>query len=372
MKILITGGHVTPALAFIEYTLAHHPNAKLVYVARQFSQPKLKQVSIETDLLSQLPVTITTIQAAKWTDFLSWKLPLVAWQFLVSLWQAAVILVKQKPTVILGFGGYISVPVCLMGKIMGVPFVLHEQASIPGQANKLLARFAYAYLVNNATSCPKNLDCQVVGQPIRPELLTSKQHTPSWLPSPSKPILLVTGGNQGSQIINQTIKQILPQLTQNWLVVHQTGKSTSLHNYMQELSEAKTKLNKVQQQRYFAMEWISPADLAWLLKHARAAISRAGANTLAELEAFQLAAIIIPLPHAIQNEQHINATHYLKTNPGILLPQNQLTPTNLLNTLKKLPKAKQKANINQVKNHNQVVLSKIFASVQEASHAKKH
>jgi len=144
-----------------------------------------------------------------------------------------------------------------------------------------------------------------------------------------KPLLFITGGNQGSGPINQTVAQIVPDLHLSFTIIHQTGP----------IDLPKFQHLQTSYPNYRPTNYIDLEDIGWVLHHAKIIISRAGANYCQEIATLQKTAIFIPLPQSQQNEQLKNALWVKKQLPHtIIIDQNNLTPVLLKNTILKLSK----------------------------------
>lgn len=330
MIIAIPGGHLTPALALIDHLATHHQDDQVVFFGRKFSQDILQQASQEADEIAKrsnahfvplaAPRQVRSIQ-----DLLA---------FVTGTVRAAIQLRQHHVDKVLSFGGYQALPVCLAAKMLGLPLVIHEQTRVIGKATKITAPWARAVALSYPDTqqlFPAKIQAKVhlTGNVFRKQLL-DKVSPPSWWNTTSKPVLFVTGGNQGSQAINQVIAQTLPELTKAWYVIHQTGNKTSEHDYLAELQEVQKTLPTTQQQSYYAQTWFSEQELAWLWPHTTVAIARAGANTVTEVALFGVPTIFIPLPSAYQDEQQKNIQPLVEANAAILLPQTELLPARLL------------------------------------------
>lgn len=358
MNILITGGHLTPALSFIDQIQAEKKD-KFFFVGRKYSQPKLKQVSHELEEIKKRKIDFFYLNAVRISELKSIFFIFALVKLLFSIGQASSVIKKTKPDVILSFGGYLALPVAIAGYLKKVPVITHEQTRSMGVANKMIAKFSSAVAISYSESKKEieHKNIVLTGNPIRKYLFDSVEK-PSWLDlDKSKPILYITGGNQGSRAINRFIGQIIEQLTVSWNVVHQCGNPTSENNYLAELEQKKAKLTKEHQLRYSIRNWISDQELAWIYQHADLVISRSGANSISELEAFALPAILIPLPNSYQNEQQINAEHFLKNNNGILLPEKDLTRDLLSASISQIMKKKR---INKSFKYNPTIVENIY------------
>lgn len=332
--ILISGGHITPALATIEYLQKEYPEIRIAFVGREYSQVKERQVAKERELSEELGIPFYSVKAAKFHRIQWWRNGEELLQFFPSLYQAWRILQKEQVQLFLSFGGYLAVPFAIVAKLTGRKVVTHEQTKTTGMANELIARFADKVAISYEESkrlFPKE-KVVLTGNPLRPSLFRTYTKAPTWLPESKKPILYITGGSQGSQTINNAVGQILPMLTEKFLVIHQCGQSQNQH-YLKNLTEIAEELPNNQRQNYVVREWIEEKEVSWIMQHAALAVSRSGANTTLEMTLRTLPAIFIPLPFSHNNEQLKNAEKLVDADAAVLLDQKDLTPEKLLQTI---------------------------------------
>ena len=260
-------------------------------------------------------------------------------QFVSSIFQAYLIVAKQKPDVFLSFGGYMAVPLAIAAWMQQIPVVTHEQTRAVGVSNQFISRFAKKIAISHQDSkkffpAAKTI---LTGNLIRKQLTSPSILKPSWMTSNSSlPLLYITGGSQGSEIINTSISQMLPRLLKDWQIIHQCGAASSKRSYFSELQNRRKSLTKPQQSRYVIREWILESELAWIYKNATAVISRAGANTTQELSLNCIPSILIPLPFSHHQEQLLNAEALAKEKCAIVIPQKSLTTESLLTALETL------------------------------------
>lgn len=364
-KILITGGHLTPALAFIDYCQAHSVDFEFVFAGRKFAQLDNQQESWEKSEVEKRHIRFIDFFAVKTGNF-------SCRDFFFSFSQAVAILKKEKIDLVLSFGGYLALPFALAANDKKIPVVTHEQTCVLGRANRLIAALS-KYL---AVSFPHTTmlfarKTVVTGNPLRSALFESQKAPPTWLKTKSDlPILYISGGSQGCKIINDTLRPLLPTLSQKYLIIHQVGRSSSRR---QPLAEITTWLQtsagqKVNQANYFPREFFSASDLAYIYPRARLALARAGANTVAELSAFAVPTLYIPLPFANYQEQAKNAHFLVTQNAAMVLPQKKLNQANLLSALQDLDDQSQtlRANLLPLASANQDAAQKLFALVKRA------
>ena len=242
---------------------------------------------------------------------------MLPFNLLKGFWQAGREIRKVKPDVVLGFGGFITFPGGMMAALSGIPVVLHEQNSVAGLANKVLARFAKRIL----TGFPDVLKGgEWVGNPVRAEI--AKLPAPAQrLAGRSGPLhLLVVGGSLGAQALNEALPPALAQISaaERPEVMHQSGeKHIEGLKAVYARAEVEGKLLPFIEDMAAAYDW---ADLV---------ICRAGALTIAELAAAGVASVLVPFPHAVDDHQTGNARFLAQVGAAVLLPQGELNPDTL-------------------------------------------
>lgn len=298
-KIVLTGSHLTPALAL---------QAKLESHSWQIINLKIKSPKFNRHqpILSSLSLI---------------KLPL-------SVFHACQSLLRIKPKLVVSFGGHAAFPVCLAAKLLNLPLIIHEQTFGAGLTSRLTALMADKVAISWPSSRPYFPQKKVVltGNPIRRELLE--------LESSGLESIYITGGHHGSKIINATVAEILPELLKQFTVYHQFGLAQSEPAFKQQL--------QFKHPRYILKRWFGMPQLAKILKQADLVISRSGVNTITELAYLHLPAVLIPLTTAQKNEQITNAKFLQSLGLAIILPQSELNPARLLQSietaLKQLPR----------------------------------
>lgn len=302
-KIVLTGSHLTPALA-LEAKLKSK-GWEVVYLI--IKSPKFSR---HQPIISSLSLI---------------KLPF-------SLFQALKRLSSIKPKLVVSFGGYAALPVCLAAKLLRLPLIIHEQTLASGLTSKITAliadKVAISWPSSRAFFPQKKI--VLVGNPIRQEILAVKSLKTK---SHSRPIIYITGGHQGSKIINAAVAEILPRLLEKFTVYHQFGLAQS--------DLALKNQSGFKHPRYILKRWFSGKELAAILYRTALAVSRSGINTTTELAYLHLPAVLIPLTTAQKNEQITNAQFLKSLGLALILPQSKLNPANLLQAinrgLKQLP-----------------------------------
>lgn len=335
MKIFLTGAHLTPALAMIDYIQANYPKDRLVFLGRLYSQERLKQKAVEQLEIKKRGVKFIPFEAVKFVNSSLIDLILAIFTFPGTIGRARKILRQERPDVLLSFGSYLAVPFVLAAKSLKIPVVTHEQTIAMGKANQFIANLADKVAISfpQTSQYLKKDNFYLTGNPIRQAIFKKNLKKPDYLPSKINKIILIMGGNQGSFVINNLVKLVLKDLLQDFTVIHQCGRANSLKNYPAELSKIKSTLPKKLQDRYFIRQWIEEEELFWLYQNADLVVSRAGANTVLELCLAQLPSILIPLPNTHNNEQVLNAQMMVKAGGAIIIDQKKLTGKTLLNSI---------------------------------------
>lgn len=351
MKIFLTGAHLTPALAMIDYVQARHPKDQLVFLGRLYSQERLKQKAVEELEIKKRGVKFIPFEAVRFVNSSFFDLLLALFTFPNTVKKARQILSKERPDVLLSFGSYLAVPFTLAAKSLKIPIVTHEQTIAMGKANQFIANLADKVAISfpQTRQYLKKDNYYLTGNPVRQSLFKKNLKRPDYLGNKLENFILVMGGNQGSFVINNLLKLVLQDLLENFTVIHQCGRANSLKNYPAELSKIKASLPKKMQDRYFIREWMGEEELSWFYQKADFAISRAGANTILELCIVALPAILIPLPKTHNNEQLLNAQMMEKAGGAIIINQKNLKAADFLLKIEEMKKHRKEMRKNLTK-----------------------
>jgi len=350
----MSGAHLTPALAMIDFIKSNHKEHELIFVGRLYSQEKLAQKAVEKDEVEKRGVKFIPFSAAKFVNHSFFNQLANFLTFPKTVQAARKILQAEKIDLFLSFGSYLAVPFALAAKSLDITIVTHEQTVVMGKANQFIATLAdqVAISYQETKQYLKRKDLVLTGNPVRERLFAKDLQRPAWLPKEAKNLLLIMGGNQGSFVINDLIKANLKELLQNYTIIHQCGRANKLKNSFSELTKIKNQLPKDLQDKYLIQEWIEGEDLFWIYQHAKFAISRSGANAVLELSLAPLPAILIPLPGTYQNEQLANALMMQKVNGALLLKQEHLDNITLLDSIAHLEKNYKEMRESLAKNNN--------------------
>ena len=242
----------------------------------------------------------------------------------VALWQSAVALFRCRPDVVLGMGGYITFPGGVMSVLLRRPLVIHEQNSIAGLSNRVLARAAQRVLSGFPAVLPKAIWC---GNPVRGAVAALPEPRQRYMARTGNLNVLVLGGSLGAKAINEIMPQALALLPENRRpsVTHQTGKQH--FGTVQQLYRQVGVHADIQPFLDDMAQHYAKADLV---------ICRAGALTIAELAAAGVASILVPFPFAVDDHQTHNARFLSDRGAAILLPQSDLSAEKLAQLLGEL------------------------------------
>lgn len=306
-----TGGHVFPALAVAQWLIEKGWDVSWLGTHKGLESKVVPEQGIEIDWLSVAGVRGKGLLSKMGSGF----------KLLKACGQAWSILRRRKPDVVLGMGGFVAGPGGLMAKMLNIPLVIHEQNRVPGTTNRLLAKIADQVLEAFPDSFKKAVKAKCTGNPLRKQFQN--------LPETKGKVghhglrLLIIGGSQGAQVLNEVIPDALATL-QEIEVRHQTGA------VMQEqVAKRYQTLGVKAEATAFIQDMVSAYQWADII------ICRAGAMTVSEVAAMSLPAILIPLPNAIDDHQMANARYLSDAGAGLVLPQKDLNAKNLIELITK-------------------------------------
>lgn len=316
-----TGGHLTPGLSVAEEIRRRFHDADILFLGTG--------KDLEAHMVCSNGFRLERTSASQLQSGAR-HLPQFAANLCIGLGEALRLIGRFKPDLVVGLGGYASAAPVIAARLRGLPVLLLEQNSIPGRANRLLARWAdevdcqWKY---SADYFPQPTKVAVTGNPIRQRVLTQaaasqdgegdkrdemlKLFGLSW----GKKTLLVAGGSQGARAINEAVIASLPQferLADSLQIVHCTG----LLDF--DLVKAAYAISPLQAHVCSFLD-----DMGSAYAVADLAVCRAGATTIAELTAVGVPAILIPYPFAADNHQHWNACILADKGAAVLLPQSE-------------------------------------------------
>jgi len=307
-----TGGHVFPGLAVAECLRA--ADWRVVWLG--------SRTGIEARLVPARGIEMA------WMDFSGLRgkgpvaLALLPLRLLRAFWNGARAILAHRPDVVLGLGGFQSFPGGMMAAFLRRPLVIHEQNSVAGLANRVLAGVADRVL----TAFPGTLSkAETIGNPVRAEFAAAQAPRVRYASRSGALRLLVMGGSLGAKAINDVLPAAIARLPEAGRpgILHQSGRG---HREALEAAyrEAGVPADTV--------EFID--DVAAALAGADLVICRAGALTVAELACMGVASVLIPYPHAVDDHQTGNARYLADADAAVLLPQTELNAESLAQLLR--------------------------------------
>ena len=314
-----TAGHVTPNIAMIPRL--KELGYKISYIG--------SYEGIEKKLIEELGIPYYGISSGKLRRYFDVKNFTDPFRVLKGFMEAKKLMKELKPDVVFSKGGFVTVPVVIAASRRKIPTFIHESDMTPGLANKICIPFATKVCCNfpeTISNLPKD-KAVLTGTPIRQELLTgSKENGLAFTGlSPDKPVILIIGGSLGATAVNEAVRSILPELLEDFQVVHLCGKG--------KLDE-----NLKNTKGYVQYEYIKK-ELADLFALADIVISRAGANAICELSALNKPNLLIPLSaRASRGDQILNARSFEHLGYSKVLEEEEITKESLLDAVHDLYK----------------------------------
>jgi UDP-N-acetylglucosamine--N-acetylmuramyl-(pentapeptide) pyrophosphoryl-undecaprenol N-acetylglucosamine transferase len=322
-KILLTGGgtagHVTPNIALLPHL--KEAGYEISYIG--------SYTGMEKDLIQAQHIPYYGISSGKLRRYFDPKNFSDPFKVVKGLGQAIHLIHKLKPDVVFSKGGFVSVPVVLAAKFCHVPAIIHESDITPGLANRIAIPGATKVCCNFPETMqylPKD-KAVLTGSPIRQELLAGDAKKARALCGfeSDLPVLFIIGGSSGSVVINNAVREALPQLLEKYQVIHMCGKG----NTDASLSHTKG---------YCQFEYIGK-ELRDIFALSDLVVSRAGANSICELLALHKPNLLIPLSAAAsRGDQLLNANSFEKQGFSMVLNEEDLTVDSLVAAVDQLYK----------------------------------
>jgi UDP-N-acetylglucosamine--N-acetylmuramyl-(pentapeptide) pyrophosphoryl-undecaprenol N-acetylglucosamine transferase len=320
MKVVIVGGHLSPALAVIEKLKGEG----IFYVGRKHTFEGDKALSLEYQEIERLKIPFFAINAARLQrKFTRHTLPSLV-KFPIGFIQSYKILSRIKPDIVLGFGGYLSLSVVRAASLLKIPIVIHEQTLGAGVSNKLISRFAKKICVSWKSSenyFPKE-KVVLTGNPIKQAVINAKNKKNE---ESKIPMIYITGGSAGSHALNLLVEQTLDKLLKKYTVLHQTGGSEVYKDF--------ERLEKRKNERYECKKFLTSEEAALAMSKADLVVGRAGINTATELIYLEKPCFLIPIPVGQKNEQLKNAKFIKSLGLGEFVEQYSLTSDLFISTI---------------------------------------
>ena len=330
MKILLTGGgtggHFYPLIAVAQELHALAKEKKLIHLELYY----MSDTPYNKGLLFDNGIEFVKVPTGKYRRYFSILNFFDIFKTIYGVVYGFFQVFSIYPDVVFSKGGYSSFPALLAAKILGIPVIIHESDTVPGKVNLWAGKFAQRVALSypEAESFFSKEKVAWTGNPIRKEITISvEKKAPEFFNlEDSSPIILVLGGSQGSEIINDALVDVLPKLVESYQIIHQTG----TRNIKEVKETAKLVLDKSKHAgRYKPLEYLSPIALRVAAGSSALVITRAG-STLFEIATWGVPAIVIPISSSNGDHQRKNAFAYARTGAGIVIEENNLTSEILL------------------------------------------
>ena len=293
-----TGGHIFPALAIAE-DLENDWNISWMGIAKR----------CESDLVPKkynfITINIKSPRKRNIALFLEYL------KIIFSAFEVAKILKFRKISLVFTTGGYISAPTIIAARVLGIPVIIHESNLIPGTVTKYFGRFCNQVLIGfrDTTSFLKNSNITFTGTPLRQQFYIS-HNLPNWAPKGKGPLIVVMGGSQGANGINEMLSEVLNFLLKNDIrVIHILGDSKNVD------------LRYENNRNYLQIKFIEA--IAPLMQNCDLVIARSGAMTINELIHTQKPSILVPYPNSKNNHQEHNAMLLASIGGSIIIHQDK-------------------------------------------------
>ena len=348
-KILFTGGHYNSAVSTIDWLKKAEPSIKFVWVGKKYVSVIGKKVTPEFLEVKKRNIPFYHIQAGKLFRTTSVQyVPQILLNLIlipVGFVQSFLILVKERPDLIVSFGGFIALPIVICGKFFRIKSVTHEQTVILGLANRIISKVVshiYTSWPVDLYDVDKSYKKKMIytGLPLSEALLNQKKKIT--FDNNGLPVIYVTGGKSGAGFINDIVMKSLENLVEIANVIWSFGSAISDDVF----HKAQDKVEKISRKsigKVLLKKYLYEDDLGSVYASCDIIICRGGAHTVYEIAVLQKYAIIIPIPWVSYNEQYLNAQVLKNAGYAYILDQEKTSPYMLqVSVAKLLEKAKQR------------------------------
>jgi UDP-N-acetylglucosamine--N-acetylmuramyl-(pentapeptide) pyrophosphoryl-undecaprenol N-acetylglucosamine transferase len=329
-KILITGGHAgSTAYSLIQEIKKTKSNWDIIFVGAKSAIEGTKFPTLENFYFPKLGIKYISIIGGRiQRKFTIWTIPSLM-KIPLGFLHAFIIIIKEKPSVVVSFGGYSAFPVVVIAKILAIPVIIHEQTFSAGRSNLLSSYFADKIALARYESIkyfPKD-KCIVVGNPISNEV---SQCDNKKVVS-QKNSIFITGGSRGSSFINGIAKEIIPRLLKDFTIYHQTGNQCIV-----DFKNLRSTLDKKDRIKYYVFPTVEMWKWYKYLNISDFIISRSGANIVSETVYLSMPSIFIPIPYSYQDEQYKNAMFAKSLGLAHIFNQNTVKPKDIYREIIKI------------------------------------
>jgi UDP-N-acetylglucosamine--N-acetylmuramyl-(pentapeptide) pyrophosphoryl-undecaprenol N-acetylglucosamine transferase len=312
-----TGGHVYPALALAR--LLRRRSQPVIWLG---TRKGLEARVIPAEQIQIEWLSVGGLRGKGWLTLLA-----APFRLGIALWQALQVMRRHRPSAVVGLGGFVTGPGGVAAWLTRRPLIIHEQNAVAGFTNRCLSHLADEVLEAFPDSFNQSVRAHTIGNPVREDIAAAPTPQVRFAGRHGPINVLVFGGSQGAVRLNTVVPLALAQLggAQHLNVRHQAGArwlTAAVQNYAK--SGVRAQVTAFIEDMAEAYAW---ADLV---------ICRSGALTVCELAAVGVASILVPFPAAVDDHQTVNAAYLVDNGAGLLIPDRDLTPQRLCETLQKL------------------------------------
>ena len=330
MKVVITGGHHSSALPVIKELRDRIPDVEILWMGHKHSMKNDVNPTLEYLEITKLGIPFFNLKAGKLYKTYDIKRLL---KIPFGFFQALIFLLRNRPNIIVSFGGYLAAPVVIAGYFLGIPSITHEQTAVAGYSNRLISKFVKVVMISWKKSekyFPKNKTV-FTGIPLREEIFTVKSN--SFHINENLPTIYISAGKTGSHLINNVIRDSLESLLSFCNVVHQCG-DNSVYNDFGILESRYEDIQKKSKGNYYLRKFVFDDEIGEAYSKADLVVSRSGAHTISEIISLEKPAILIPIPWVSHNEQFVNADMVREAGLAEIIEQKNLIPSLLVEKIK--------------------------------------
>lgn len=336
MKILLTGGgtggHFYPLIAIAEKLIEISDKQKIIDLKLYY----MSDSPFDKRMLFENSITYVQIPAGKMRGYFSIRNFFDIFSTAAGMFFGLISMFFIYPDVVISKGGYAAFPAVFAAKLLRIPVIVHESDSYPGRLNLWTAKFAEKI----AISWPEAIEylpkekTALTGQPIRKNILhgDSAGATEFFKLNPTLPVILILGGSQGAEIINNVFLEVLPELLSKYQIIHQTG----INNIKDVQMRSKLVMeNNKDISHYVALPYLNNLATRMAAGIATIVVSRAG-SAIFEIASWGIPSIIIPITNSNGNHQRKNAYNYARSGACEVIDEANLTPHLLISEIDKM------------------------------------
>ncbi len=347
-KIVITGGgsggHISVATAFLDALESNVqiPKENILYIGTDLGMVGEKVgTSLEQKIMQDREVNFTTIRAGKLQRRFEFATIKLLFRAILGVIDSYRIIKSFKPDIIFCTGGYLAVPVAIAGWANKIPIYLHEQTAAVGLANGFVAKVAKRVYISFKSSqkyFPKDKTL-LTGNIVRKDIFKTDGKTElckqiKVMKQINSPIIYISGGGQGSHILNLLVRDMMKYALLDYQIILQTGDNKVLRDY-DVIKNDWNKLPERLKQRIYITKFVNNDEIGCVLNNVDLYVGRAGANIVYEVGVLRIPSIFIPIPWVTHNEQELNARILESYGLAKIILEGEVTSGKLHSEIKK-------------------------------------